>query len=135
MNSTATDFDVAVVGYGPGGQLLSALLARQGLRVVALERYPALYNLPRAGHVDHETVRMVQSVGDAARYVDTLWEVRGDYVWLNDKGQVLMLQPEHETGEAALSGWYSDYSQWQPNLERELDTAARKAGAEVRLGW
>ena len=127
--------DVVIVGYGPGGQLLSALLARQGLRVVALERYPDLYNLPRAGHVDHETVRMVQSIGDAVTYVDTLWEVRGDYVWLNGEGKVLMLQPEHDVGEAALSGWYSDYSQWQPNLERELDKSARRAGAAVRLGW
>ena len=135
MKPAVTEFDVAVVGYGPGGQLLTALLARRGLRVLAVERYPGLYNLPRAGHIDHETVRMVQSVGDAAALVDTLWAVRGDYVWLNDKGQVLMLQPEHDTSESALSGWYSDYSQWQPNLERELDKAAREAGADVRLGW
>ena len=135
MNDRKPAYDVAIVGYGPGGQLLAGLLARQGLRVVAVERYPVLYNLPRAGHIDHEAVRMVQSVGDARTLVDTLWEVRGDYVWLNDKGQVLMLQPEHDTGESALSGWYSDYSQWQPNLERELDKGARGVGAEIRLGW
>jgi 2-polyprenyl-6-methoxyphenol hydroxylase-like FAD-dependent oxidoreductase/sugar lactone lactonase YvrE len=135
MDDKQTVYDVAVVGYGPGGQALAGLLARQGLRVVALERYPALYNLPRAGHIDHEAVRIVQSIGDANALVDTLWEVRGDYVWLNGKGDVLMLQPEHDAGEAALSGWYSDFSQWQPNLERELDKGARAAGADVRLGW
>jgi 2-polyprenyl-6-methoxyphenol hydroxylase-like FAD-dependent oxidoreductase len=135
MKAESEYFDVAIVGYGPGGQALAALLARQGLKVVAFERYPQLYNLPRAGHVDHEAVRIVQSVGDAKAYVSTLWEVRGDYVWLNGNGDVIMLQPEHDTTDAAVSGWYSDYSQWQPNLEFQLDHGAREAGADIRLGW
>ena len=48
-------YDVAIVGYGPGAQCLAALLARAGHRVFACERYPHLHNLPRAGHIDHET--------------------------------------------------------------------------------
>ena len=132
--SAAETFDVVIVGYGPGGQLLAGLLARKGWKVLAIERYPSLYSLPRAGHVDHETLRMVQSVTDPKPYLDTLWEVRGDYVWLNTKREVLMLQPEHDTGDA-VSGYYSDFSQWQPNLEATLDRGARAAGADVRLGW
>jgi len=126
--------DVAVVGYGPGGQCLAALLARAGHRVAAFERYPHLHNLPRAGHIDHETMRLVQGLGDAEAFARTLWEVRGDYVWLNARGERLMLQPAHDTGEA-VSGWWSDYSQWQPNLEAVFDQAARGAGVEVVLGW
>jgi 2-polyprenyl-6-methoxyphenol hydroxylase-like FAD-dependent oxidoreductase len=127
-------YDVAVVGYGPGGQCLAALLAKAGHRVAAFERYPHLHNLPRAGHIDHETMRLVQGLGDAEAFARTLWEVRGDYVWLNASGERLMLQPAHDTGDA-VSGWWSDYSQWQPNLEAVFDRAGREAGAEVALGW
>ena len=126
--------DVAIVGYGPSAQCLAALLARAGLSVVALERYHHLYNLPRAGHVDHETVRLVQSVGDVDKYVATLWEVREEYAWLTADRRVLMLQPAHDAGDS-VSGWFSDYSQWQPHLEDALDTAARAAGATVLMGW
>ena len=127
-------YDVAIVGYGPGAQCLAALLARAGHRVFACERYPHLHNLPRAGHIDHETLRLVQGLGDAEAFAGTLWEVRGDYVWLNASGELLMLQPALETGEA-VSGWWSDYTQWQPNLEAVFDAAARASGANVLLGW
>jgi 2-polyprenyl-6-methoxyphenol hydroxylase-like FAD-dependent oxidoreductase len=127
-------YDVAIVGYGPGGQCLAALLGAMGHRVAAFERYPHLYNLPRAGHIDHEALRMVQSIGDADRLAATLWEVRDEYVWINQDGAVLMLQPALERVDA-VSGWYSDFTQWQPNLERELDAGARAAGVEVNLGW
>jgi 2-polyprenyl-6-methoxyphenol hydroxylase-like FAD-dependent oxidoreductase len=133
--ATVNSYDVAIVGYGPGAQCLAALLGRRGHRVVAFERYPHLYNLPRAGHIDHEALRMVQSVGDADRLAETLWEVRDDYVWVNAGGEQLMLQPAHTPEQGAVSGWYSDYTQWQPNLENALDTAAREAGVDVRLGW
>jgi 2-polyprenyl-6-methoxyphenol hydroxylase-like FAD-dependent oxidoreductase len=127
-------YDVAIVGYGPGAQCLAALLARAGHRVFACERYPHLHNLPRAGHIDHETLRLVQGLGDAEAFARTLWKVRGDYVWLNAAGERLMLQPAHDTGDA-VSGWWSDYTQWQPNLEAVFDAAARASGAHVFLGW
>jgi 2-polyprenyl-6-methoxyphenol hydroxylase-like FAD-dependent oxidoreductase len=79
-------------------------------------------------------MRLVQGLGDAEAFAETLWEVRDDYVWLNARGEQLMLQPAHETGDA-ISGWWSDYSQWQPNLEAVFDEAARAANAEVALGW
>jgi 2-polyprenyl-6-methoxyphenol hydroxylase-like FAD-dependent oxidoreductase len=135
MTQPGRDFDVAIVGYGPSAQLLAALLGRAGHRVVAFERYPFMYNLPRAGHIDHETLRLVQGLGDADTFVKTLWECRGDYVWLNARRQVLMLQPMLDISDESVSGWYSDYTQWQPHLEKILDAAARAAGVEVHLGW
>jgi 2-polyprenyl-6-methoxyphenol hydroxylase-like FAD-dependent oxidoreductase len=130
-----TSVDVVIVGYGPGGQALTGLLARKGWKVIALERYPSLFNLARAGHVDHETLRIVQGVIEPSDYLAKLWEVRGDYVWLNAKGETIMLQPEHDTTENAVSGYYSDFSQWQPDLEAAMDRGAREAGADVRMGW
>lgn len=126
--------DVAVVGYGPGAQCLVALLARRGHRVIAVERYPHLYNLPRAGHIDHEALRIVQNLGGADALWRTLWEVRDEYVWLNAAGERIMVQPAHAPSDSP-SGWYSDFTMWQPDLERALDAAAVAAGADVRLGW
>ena len=58
-----------------------------------------------------------------------MWEVRGDYVWLNASGELLMLQPALETGDA-VSGWWSDYTQWQPNLEAVFDACRADVGRE-----
>ncbi len=134
MSPEVEHFDVIVVGYGPGAQTLAAQLAKLGRKVCALERYPHLYNLPRAGHIDHEAIRIAQSVGDVQPAVETMWEVRDTYYWLNAEGKALMKQPAHEPVDA-ISGWFSDYSMWQPNFERVLEEGAREFGAEVRLGW
>lgn len=128
-------YDLVIVGYGPGGQCLAAMLSRLGHRVLAFERYPMLYNLPRAGHIDHETIRMVQAVGDADTLVATLWPNSGDYIWQNQHGQVLMVQPALEASEVSPSGYHSDFTQWQPHLENALHAAAAESGVVVELGW
>ena len=46
-----------MVGYGPVGMATAALLGRAGHRVLVLERYAGLYNLPRAAIFDDETMR------------------------------------------------------------------------------
>ena len=48
-------YDVAIVGYGPTGMVLAALLGQCGHRVIVLERYAGLYNLPRAACFDDES--------------------------------------------------------------------------------
>ena len=58
-----SDYDVAVVGYGPTGMTLAALLGQLGRRVVVLERYTGLYNLPRAACFDDEIMRTFQKLG------------------------------------------------------------------------
>ncbi|MFZ0381693.1 MAG: FAD-dependent monooxygenase, partial [Solirubrobacteraceae bacterium] len=57
------EFDVAIVGYGPVGQALAAMLGRAGHRVAAFERFAEIYRLPRAVHLDHEIMRLLQSLG------------------------------------------------------------------------
>ena len=47
-----TDFDVAIVGYGPVGAFSALLLAAAGLRVAILERSREPVILPRAVGLD-----------------------------------------------------------------------------------
>ena len=60
---TEHDTDVIVVGLGPTGATLAALLAQHGLRVAAFDRLPDLYPLPRAIGLDHEALRIWQGLG------------------------------------------------------------------------
>ena len=59
------DYDVAIVGYGPVGGTLAALLGQSGLSVAVLEREPSIFHQPRAGHFDGEVMRVFQSIGIA----------------------------------------------------------------------
>jgi 3-(3-hydroxy-phenyl)propionate hydroxylase len=62
---TQTDFEVLVVGMGPVGALLGALLARSGVKILVIDKDTAVYPLPRAAHFDHEVMRLFQQVGIA----------------------------------------------------------------------
>ena len=78
--------DVAIVGYGPVGQLLAILLGQRGWRVRVLERWPEPYPLPRAVHFDHEVARILQAAGviDALR---PRTEPASIYEWRNAAGE------------------------------------------------
>ncbi|MBV8221374.1 MAG: bifunctional 3-(3-hydroxy-phenyl)propionate/3-hydroxycinnamic acid hydroxylase, partial [Solirubrobacterales bacterium] len=126
------DFDVAIVGYGPVGQALAALLGRAGHRVVAFERFGEIYRLPRAVHLDHEIMRLVQALGLAEVLADELVPVR-DYQWFGADGELLM---RFEPRSPAPSGWEGDYMFFQPELERAIDGhACTPAGVSVERGW
>lgn len=59
---------VVVVGAGPTGLTVAALLAQRGVRTVVLERYTEPYALPRAVHADDEVLRILQELGLAAAF-------------------------------------------------------------------
>ena len=61
----AFDGDVLVVGLGPVGSALTALLAQRGVKVIALDKDVSPYPLPRAVHFDHEIMRIFQQLGIA----------------------------------------------------------------------
>ncbi len=62
---TAFDADVVVVGLGPVGAIVAALLAQDGLSVTVVERSLELHPMPRAAHVDDEIMRILQRIGIA----------------------------------------------------------------------
>src|ERR1700749_1836969 len=113
-------FDVAIVGYGPVGQALAALLGRAGHRVVVFERFQEIYRLPRAVHLDHEIMRLLQSLGLAEVLAEEMVPVR-DYQWFGADGELLL---RFEPRSPAPSGWDGDYMFFQPELERAIDDHA-----------
>lgn len=51
-------FDVGISGYGPAGAISALTLAKQGIRVVLIEKESDVYALPRAIAVDNEILRL-----------------------------------------------------------------------------
>src|SRR5664279_628914 len=105
-------FDVVVVGYGPVGQLLAALLGRRGLRVLVLEKHLSLYGKPRAGHCDGETMRTFQSLG-IAEALELLMRPITSYELVGADWRVLHRIAIGQSG----SGWKESYLFHQPELE------------------
>ena len=57
------DVDIAIVGFGPVGASLAGLLGRRGARVAVIDREADIYPLPRAAHIDHQSLRVFQELG------------------------------------------------------------------------
>src|SRR5438270_7827750 len=126
------DADVAIVGYGPVGQALAALLGRAGHRVVVFERFQEIYRLPRAVHLDHEIMRLLQALGLADALADEMIPVN-HYEWFGADREPLM---RFETRSPARSGWEADYMFFQPELERAIDRhACGQPSVTVERGW
>ncbi len=125
------DCDVAVVGYGPTGMTLAALLGQLGHRVVVLERHAGLYNLPRAACFDDETMRLFQKLG-LVEALAGCTVAQHDYEWVNAAGEVLVRleYPDHAPG-----GWAALHMMYQPGLEDALDRHDKALpGVAVRQG-
>lgn len=118
MTSHDSDlFDIVIVGYGPVGATLANLLVQQGLSVAVLEREAGVYHLARAGHLDAEVMRILQSVG-VADEVEANSGITLGMRFLDADGALLM--EWKRGGEKGPLGWVSDYMFHQPDLERIL---------------
>ena len=130
--TSTPEFDVAIVGYGPVGQALAALLGRAGHRVGVFERYREIYRLPRAVHLDHEIMRLLQALDLADPLAPEMTPVH-DYQWFGADGELLM---RFDVQGLAPSGWETDYMFFQPELERAIDRhACAERGVSVERGW
>lgn len=126
------DCDVLIVGLGPVGAALSALLARQGVSTIALERDEAVYPLPRAVHFDHEIMRLLQKLG-LADSMAAVSRVARAYEFRSADGRILMRY--EQAGQSSPSGWAPSNMFHQPTLEHQLrGLLAGSPLADVRLG-
>jgi 3-(3-hydroxy-phenyl)propionate hydroxylase len=129
MNGTV--FDVAIVGCGPVGATLAQFLARDGLRVLVIERDAAIHALPRAIHFDGECMRIFQAVGLADELLPHLLVSPG-MKFVDARGRVLIdyARPRN----VGPQGWHASYRFHQPMLESVLRARlAAHANAEIRL--
>jgi 2-polyprenyl-6-methoxyphenol hydroxylase-like FAD-dependent oxidoreductase len=126
------DFDVVVVGYGPVGQVLASLLGRAGHRVGAFERFREIYRLPRAVQLDHEIMRLLQSLGLDEVLADEMVPV-SDYQWFGADGKPIL---RFDIAGPARSGWEPNYMFFQPELERAIDGhTGGQPTVTVERGW
>lgn len=127
------DCDVLIVGGGPTGVTLATLLAGRGVDVIVAEKDAAIFPLPRAAHIDHEGMRILQEAGAAEAVMAT--SRRADaYEFRNARGKVLLAF----AGAAArgAGGWPIANMIHQPSVEAALRASlARRAPQALRGGW
>ncbi|MCY1057361.1 bifunctional 3-(3-hydroxy-phenyl)propionate/3-hydroxycinnamic acid hydroxylase [Nannocystis sp. SCPEA4] len=123
-------FDVAILGCGPTGAVLANLLGELGLRVVVLERDPEVHPIPRATHIDEETLRNFQATGLIAELLPHTDEF-GDAEFVDEDGTPLLV--ERIADLASPHGYTGSRFFDQPAFERILRAGLRRYDAGVRL--
>ena len=129
----AFDCDVLIVGGGPTGVTLAILLARRGVKVIVAEKAPEIYPLPRAAHLDHESMRILQEAGVADEVMATSRHV-SRYDFLNAKGQILLRFEGSD--QCGPGGWPVANMIHQPSVEVALRRSlATWTNAKLHCRW
>ncbi len=127
------DADVAIVGAGPVGTLLAILLGRQGKRVTLIERWPTIYDRPRAVTMDHEVARILATFGIDANNDPAIEYHEELYYWKNADLEDLQIV---DWKSVSPSGWRVTYWFNQPELEARLHAiAATFPSIQLIRGW
>src|SRR5579871_437352 len=129
--STPTPYDVLVVGYGPVGATLAALLVRHGLSVAVADQAEGVYDKPRAITLDHEVMRVFQACG-VAHEVETFTAPHPGTHYLGVDREVIRVYdpqpPPHPLG------WVPSGTFVQPEVEAVLRAGVARSGrADVFL--
>ena len=131
--SQAIACDVLIAGGGPTGVTLAVLLAKAGVKVLVAEKAAEIYPLPRAAHLDHETIRILQEAGVADQVIATSRRsARYDFI---TAAREILLRFEG-TDRVGPGGWPGANMIHQPSVEAALrDELANYPNAELHGGW
>jgi len=123
------DTEVLIVGLGPVGASLANLLARHGVRVVAIDAASEIFPKPRAIALDNEALRILQLVGLAEGEFATVGIPQVLY-----RSPLFGLFARLDTGPVR-DGHPSLVTFYQPELEAVLRRRLQQGpGVVVRLG-
>ena len=129
MSPPGLPYDVAIVGLGPVGATLAALLGGRGVRVIVLERETTAYGLPRAAHLDGEALRILDAAGAP---VARLGRLLDGFDLVDASGRLLL---RGRPAETPPPGFPPGVLVHQPVMEARLrDRLDGLNGVEVRLG-
>lgn len=109
-----TSTDVLLIGYGPVGACIAALLGRYGVNTLVIDRLSEILLIPRAIALDNEALRILQMAGlgeDAFERI-AIPEVRMHSPWLG--------QFARANTAGSIDGHPRLVTFYQPELERAL---------------
>ncbi|MGX9354698.1 FAD-dependent monooxygenase [Roseobacteraceae bacterium S113] len=125
--------DVAIVGAGPVGLLLAILLGQRGFDVTVIERFPEIYNRPRAVTMDAEVALILARLGIDVDTDPDFENHKELYYWKNADLKPLQIV---DWESLAPCGWHVTYWFNQPRLEaRLMEMAAALPSVTLRRGW
>lgn len=125
------DCDVLIAGGGPTGVTLAILLAQRGIKVIVAEKAAEIYPLPRAAHIDHECMRILQEAGVADAVFATSRRV-ARYDFLNARGAVLLRFDGSD--HIGAGGWPAANMIHQPSVEAALRRSLADHGHAALYG-
>jgi 3-(3-hydroxy-phenyl)propionate hydroxylase len=125
--------DVAVIGYGPVGEMAAVLLGMYGVRTAVFETKVAPNDQPRASTIDDEVMRIFEMAGLVPEMLPDMMPTKS-IRWVAAKGKVLAEIP-FEPGAVSIYGYATEIHFWQPKMEEVLRSAAGKfPHVSVHLG-
>jgi flavoprotein hydroxylase len=125
-----TNWDAVIIGAGPVGQSLAALLGRAGRSVLILDKQAAPYGLPRAVHYTPDISRLLDQL-ELTSSVSTFAHEATVYEWQNaERKTLLQFGPSPREDQ----GWPWSTMFNQPGLERELLRSLGKLPS-VSISW
>lgn len=122
--------DVAIVGFGPAGEMLASLLGQRGHRVVVFDKFQEPYGLPRMSTLDGEIARLLQAASDPAEALAESLPQRTVELFGADGERKGFFDWDYKR-----AGHWSHLSLHQPNIESAMERRiVAQPNVDVRWG-